>query len=487
MKTKFILPLLCFGAALGLGSCSDDNSFNNNVDFKLIPDDVASPLIKPDGFYFVNEDWFGHATGSINQIDARFTPLYNLEPPLTAEEIEYNKTEKDPTKHHTPLGVTSTVAGAYGDYYFIMSKQGNRLVVTDKDFKLVTKIQDIGGDGRSFVGVNQDKVYLSTLNGITILDISNKHNIHTVGQIAELSGQTGNMVYMDNKVFAIVQGKGLFIIDTTTDTVLEQLPGGYTQVTLDRNGQVWAAMGNTIQKINPYDIEQRQDFDISTAPINGTWFAWNPGALSSSMQTDHLYWTRGKQVIKFDTQNGTFEDIHELGNDKNGKVLSFYASGIRVDPVTDNLILDLFTGYGTNASYNYVRILTNTGVSVRPDIFLQDGDKNANINPENGYYWFPSMAFFQDNNAPEILTNQLVLKPDTSYEIDLSQIVSDPDTPIALATYTLESFPIDFGKISIVEDKLHITTALVHGRTSFKLKMNSNGKVVEKDIELWLN
>ncbi|MHC5309710.1 DUF5074 domain-containing protein [Myroides sp. LJL116] len=486
MKTKFILPLLCLGAALGLSSCSNEDNFNIDGDFKLVPDDVPTPLIQPDGFYFINEDWFGHAYGSINHIDANYGTTYNLELSHIFPDLpEETKTPDGKVEVHR-LGVTSTVAGAYNNYYFILSKQGNRLIVTDKDFKLVKKITDIGGDGRSFVGVNEDKVYLSTLNGITILDISDKNNIHTTTQIAGLSGQTGNMVYINNKVFAVVQGKGLFVIDTTTDTVLEQLAGNYTQVVLDRHGQVWAAMGNTIQKINPYDIEDKQDFDISGAPINATWFAWNPGSLSSSMQTDHLYWTKAKTVIKFDTQNGTFEQIHDLGSDKNGKPLSFYASGLKVDPVTDHLILDLFLGFGTDASYNYVRILDNTGVSLRPDIFLKDGDKKANINPENGYYWFPSMAFFQDNNAPEILTNQLILKPETEYEIDLEKIISDPDTPVALATVTIKSFPSDIGTIYAEQGKLFITTALIQGRTSFTIKVNSNGKIAEKEIELWI-
>ena len=51
------------------------------------------------------------------------------------------------------------------------------------------------------------------------------------GNIAGVTSMTGNMVYVDGKVYAVVQGKGLTIINTDTDTVIDTKAGGYTEET----------------------------------------------------------------------------------------------------------------------------------------------------------------------------------------------------------------------------------------------------------------
>ncbi len=458
--------------ALTFACNSDDNATRDDEGFRIIPPTAASPLIQPNGFYIVNEDWFGHDNGTVNFLDYSLQPQYRV----------YNAT--NPGKK---LGRTSTYATAYGDYYYFVSKQENRFVITDKNFKEVKSIEDINGDGRAFVGVSDTKGYISTGNGITVFDIK---NLTTTGTIAKVSGQVGNMVYTAGKVFAIVQNTGLVIIDTNTDELKMSLSGNYTQVTIDRHGVIWAGRDTELIRINPNDYNDIKNYDIAPSKIPGTWGAWNSGSLSASMKEDALYWISdagnwggGSKVGKFDTNTGTLNtDFHVLGNDTDGDKLSFYGAGLRVDPFNGDIVLLIKKdGWGDKGSYNWTRILSNTGAK-KGEVFMQGGSENN----MNGYYWFPSVPFFQDNNAPEILTNQIVLKPNKEFTVSLQELIVDQDSPFGLIEKTITNFDSTFGTAEIKGDDLVISTNEKIGKSSMTIRALSNGKLTEKEIEIWV-
>lgn len=458
--------------ALTFACNSDDNSTRDDEGFRIIPPTAATPLIKPTAFYIANEDWFGHDEGTVNQLDYALQPQYRI----------YRAANSG-----KKLGTTLAYATAYGDYYYFVSKQRNRFVVTDKNFKEVKTLEDINGDGRAFVGVSDSKGYISTGNGITIFDIK---NLKTAGTIADVAGQTGNMVYADGKVYAVVQGKGLVIIDTKTDEVKITLAGNYTQVTIDRHGVIWAGKEKELIRINPKDYNDIKSYDIAPSNIPGTWGAWNAGSLTASMQEDALYWVSdagawggGNKVGKFDTTTGTLNtEFHLLGNDADGNELAFYGAGLRVDPFNGDIVLLIKkNGWGPNGGYNWTRILSNSGAK-KGEIFMQGGEAND----KNGHYWFPSMPFFQDNNAPEILPNQIVLKPNKEFSVSIGEVIVDQDSPLGLIEKTITKFDSTFGTAVIENDKLIFNTNDKTGKSSITIRANSNGKVVEKDIELWV-
>ncbi|WP_121964571.1 DUF5074 domain-containing protein [Myroides sp. N17-2] len=460
LARSLVLSLLAFTVA-----CSSEDDNRNEDGFRIIPPSAATPLIQPTGFYIANEDWFGHDKGSVNFLDYGLNRKYRI-----YAEVNSGKS----------LGVTTTMGVAYGDNYYIVSKQGNRFVVTDKNFKEVKSFENIQGDGRAFVGVSDSKGYISTGAGITVYHINTKA---IGGKIDGISKQTGNMVYANGKVYAVVNGDGLVIINTDTDTIIEKLGGGYTQVTLDKDGIVWAGKGNEIVRINPKDKNDTKPYNIATAPINGTWGAWNPGSLSSSVKENALYWTKGANVVKFNTQTGELnEEFYTLGEDGFNKKLVFYGAGLRVDPVTDDLVLLVKrSGWGDNGSYNWTKIISNQGAS-KNQVFMEGG----NSNDQNGHYWFPSVPFFQDNNAPEILVNQIVLKPNKEFRVALKDIVIDQDSPYALIEKSVKNLENMFGYATIEGDELVIKTNENTGKTSMSMTVISNGKRLQKDIEIWV-
>lgn len=484
MKKLNYLSLITLTALLGLSSCSNEDNASHDSEFKFIPDDAPASFNEHNGFYILNEGWFGHDLGSVNQIDKHNNVLYDIFDKVNP--IPETKPGQEPEPQAT-LGLTSQFAGAYANYYFFISKMENSLVMTNKDFKVLDFHQDIMGQGRGFVGVSPEKIYVSTSKGITIVDLSTKDNMLVKGQIPEINSETGSMVYIHNLVYAVVKNQGLVVINTQNDQVLSKFDGNYTQVTLDRHGMVWASTENTLHQIDPNTPQElQQTIDISQAPLKAKWYAWTPGSLTASMQNDNIYWTSSDQVYKLNTQSLEFNSIYTLGQDKHGKDLEFIGAGLGINPLTGELILNIVrSGWGDNFAYNYVRFLDPNG-NYKTDIFLKSGDRPDNINAEGGYYWFPSMTFFQDNNKPQILSNQIITHAEKTFEIELDKIVVDADTPITWATYQIENNNENLAKIAIENNKLMIQTSSTKGKSSFTLSIISNGYQTQKTIELWV-
>ncbi|MDM1378419.1 DUF5074 domain-containing protein [Myroides marinus] len=473
MKKTILTRSLVFSLLAFTIACSSNDDNQNENGFKIIPPSQPSPLIQPSGFYIANEDWYSHDKGTINFLDYGLNRKYRI-----YREANNNKDS---------LGATTTMGVAFGENYYLVSKQFERFVVTDKNFKKVKVFSDINGDGRSFVGVSDTKGYISTQNGITIYHINSK----SIGQnIAGINSQTGNMVYVDGKVYASVQGVGLVIINTDTDMVIGTKPGKYNQVTLDKNGIVWAGKGKEIERINPKDDKDIKTYPITNAPIEGKWGAWSPGSMSPSMKEDAIYWIAndgawngGNKVVKFNTQTGELNsDFYTLGQDDMGNKLEFYGAGLRVDPVKDDLVLAIKrSGWGSNPSYNWTRIVSNTG-ALKGQVFMEGGT----VNEAKGYYWFPSIPFFQDNNAPEILVNQIVLKANKEFRVALKDIVVDQDSPYALIEKSVKNLENEFGYATIEGDELVLKPSSKIGKTAMSMTVISNGKKVQKNVEVWV-
>jgi len=113
-----------------------------------------------DGFFMVNEDWFGHTNGSVNLIKNDGTVNYRV----------YST-----VNNNQAFGATTQYGTIYGDKFYFISKQaadggdtqytpGGRLVIANaQTMQKIAGFNTIGSaDGRSFVGVNEHKGYIGT-------------------------------------------------------------------------------------------------------------------------------------------------------------------------------------------------------------------------------------------------------------------------------------------------------------------------------------
>lgn len=439
-------------------SCSSDDVTVQPLTKDQLVFTVPTTPIQPNGFYITNEDWFGHSNGTVNFFSYDLVADYRV-----FQQKNSGKT----------LGATTQFATNFGNYYYFVSKQENRLVVTDKQLKEVKALKDIQGDeqGRAFVGVTPSKGYISTSKGITIFDIE---TLTTTTKIAGINSETGSMVTVNNKVYAVVQQIGLVVINALTDTVEKTYEGNYSHVTIDAKGIVWAGRGTELVKINPF-TEEEKIIDVSAVTIPNYPVAWHAGSLTASMKSNSLYWaTTTKQLVKFDTETESLTvDFYNLGKDAEGNDLDLYGAGIRVDPFTDNIVA---TAIGNSYNKNWVRLISPAGQFIK-EAFLLDGTTG-----ENGYYWFPAVPFFQDNHTPEVLLTEVNTKPNQTIEVPLNKIAIDQDSPFQLISIQAHSADTALLEVNIVENTLLINTKQNINTTYFTIDLVSNGKKTSKKI-----
>lgn len=452
----------------------DGTESTNNYNVK--EDDQPYSVQNAEGFYIVNEDWFGHSNGSLNYFSKNGDSY----------EQHYRVFRKE--NPEIELGITTCFGAIWGNYIYLISKQGNRLVIADAEtLKLKHLETDLGGDGRSFVGIDEKKVYIGYNGGIRPFDIDNM----TLGNsINGISGQIGNMCMSSGKVFAVSQSN-LYVIDAMTDELLQNIPGSYNSLVVSKDGSVWVATSDKFVIYNPENMESTNLDYPNEAKVAGTWGAWNPGSLCSSTQNNVLYWTIGggmfggaNTICRYDIDSNTANtSFYQIPEDEDGYERAFYGAGLRVDPLSDNLVLQCYRkGFGESYSYNWLFILDNKG-EITTSFAVADDSKSL---IGNGYYWFPTMPVFKDANKPQILLNQIIVPANSKTEIDLTEKIIDYDntfSSIIKRVYMSDNNKLQ-ASLSIIGNNLSIEAGNTDGSGNFTLSVVSNGVLVEKEIEL---
>lgn len=429
------------------------------------------------GFFIVNEEWFGHTNGSVNFLDNNGTTEYRV----------YSS-----ANNNHAFGATTQYGTIYGDKFYFVSKQeadfgdtqytpGGRLVVANaQTMEKLASFNDIGGgDGRSFVGVNEHKGYIGASNGIFVFNIDNL----TIGNIIPgtegtdlYSEQIGNLIRTSKHVYAVKQGVGILVIDPNTDTVIHTVAGDFDSVVQAKDGSIWAIQQQAVVNINVVTFAT-QSYNIPTSTYLSSWGAWTAGSFAASNTENVLYWFKagavwgiGSEVVRFDVATKAFNESfitipgQQAGVDKQ----SPYGSALRVNPVTGELIVNT-----TNSQYNknWVHIYNTSGTL-------------TNTRSLTDYYWFPALTVFPDNTAPTVnntLPSQVTVGNNTT--IDLKTVVSDTDNFNVAIVKSIKSN----SNSSVVSAEINandelVLTPLSAGTADIVIKFNSNGKLVEKTL-----
>lgn len=442
-----------------------------------------------DGWFILNEDWFGHDNGSINFYSTKDNKMYYR----VFREENNGKT----------LGVTSQFAQIYADKMFIMSKQaasgnGGRLVVADATtMKELASIDEIGGDGRAFAGVSPEKGYLGTSSGIYPLNLTD----YTVGELISgtqsegnvYSGQIGEMVRMGDYLYAAAQNTGVLVIDIESDAVVRtiDLPSVIT-IFATADGQLYAA-----NKDDEAEFVRIDTTDFSTEAINvqhesdnvkmtDSWGSWRRGMYAVAADGNAIYYavsSYGTRILRYDFDTATLDyDFLILPEAENSKGqmsgMTLYGSGIALDPVTDKLILTT-----TGASFKF-----NSNWMLTADPATGEVEKICLL---DDYYWFPAMTLFPDNAEPEwtdelpaLLTFDILdnLIPEAE-QFDLNGMAADDDHPSWQIRYSLSAEDENIATVTrTAQGKYEVEAAGNAGTSNLIFRAESNGKVAEKVI-----
>ncbi len=436
----------CVDAYVFLSS-SLENVYDGNLEYLPATVDYTK------GTFIVNEDWTGRKNGSVNFLSYDGTWEYN---------------------HLQDLGVTSCYGTFFGNRFYVISKQagnGGRITICDANStRIIGKIDEIGGDGHSFCGVDEHKAYVSTSRGIYTLNLDEL----TVGAAvknadggdAEL-GECGNMVRLGDYVYATEYGKSLRIIDCNTDRIVATISSAKVySITMSKDGQLWVSTDKGISRVN---TESRQLEEIalpSGVSVPAKSFAWTPDGFCASLQNNVLYWTSATgwntyKVYKYDITTNEAKLIIDLTNDPENR--SIYGCSFRVDTKTDNLYLTAAVGY--NNDYK-VRRYDADGKQLA-EYVMDDKDKN---------YWFPGMFVFPDTEDPIVSNiNAVNVEENKNVVVDLDNVCSDADNFQAAIVKTVNSVADKNVATATVKNGKLVVTGVKAGNTSVTLNFCSNG------------
>lgn len=453
------------------------------------------------GTFIVNEDWYGHQNSTLNF--------------LTDDgEWVYRVIQKE--NPGVEIGATAQYGAIYGDKFFVMAKQpkdpgasitGGRITVCDaKTMKVLKQIENIAvddkgssiADGRGFLGVDEHKAYVGSSNGIYVLDLDSLKITGSVSGAGNDSddpyqqlygGQIGNMVRVNDRVFAVHQKNGLLIINPATDEVEKTVEApegwGFGSVVLSKDGNLWLSLAASsgsgqadtrIVKLNPATLEQTiiECPEGIFGPAN-TWYAWTPDCFCASKQNNVLYWNggnsswfSGKTIYKYDIDSNTFSTFIDYNNDPDG--WQIYGCSFRVNPVTDEAIVSLYKGYG-DPTY-VVRKYNNEGKQTAEYSMISN-------------YWFPSLPVFPDNEAPVVADiSPVSITTEDSTTVSLKDVATDADNMDAAIVKTVKKVSDEKVLKAEMADGDLVITPLKAGKADITIQINSNGKLAETVVSV---
>lgn len=453
------------------------------------------------GTFIVNEDWYGHQNSTLNFLTDDGEWIYRV--------IQ----KENPG---VEIGATAQYGAIYGDKFFVMAKQpkdpgasitGGRITVCDaKTMKVLKQIENIAvddkgssiADGRGFLGVDEHKAYVGSSNGIYVLDLDSLKITGCVSGAGNDSddpyqqlygGQIGNMVRVNDRVFAVHQKNGLLIINPATDEVEKTVEApegwGFGSVVLSKDGNLWLSLAASsgsgqadtrIVKLNPATLEQTiiECPEGIFGPAN-TWYAWTPDCFCASKQNNVLYWNggnsswfSGKTIYKYDIDSNTFSTFIDYNNDPDG--WQIYGCSFRVNPVTDEAIVSLYKGYG-DPTY-VVRKYNNEGKQTAEYSMISN-------------YWFPSLPVFPDNEAPDVADiSPVSITTEDSTTVSLKDVATDADNMDAAIVKTVKKVSDEKVLKAEMADGDLVITPLKAGKADITIQINSNGKLAETVVSV---
>lgn len=433
------------------------------------------PVDYTQGLFLVNEDWYGWDNGTVNFLTSDGRWVYRA----------FRRENPGET-----LGVTTQYGTIYGGCFFFVSKQANstagtstggRLVVADAlTLKKVAAFDEIGGDGRSFVGVDEHTAYIGTSSGITRLDLESMSLGETIagtgGEGGLYAGQIGAMVRAGGYVFAAKQAVGVLVIDATTHTLYTtiDLPIIST-LTLGRDGGVWAADATSLVRIDVATLETRSRLLPDDCRVSSTWGAWNAGSLCAAYRNNFLYFAneKGNQIARYHIPTDELDaDFFTLPDQNKAYVQQFQGAGLRVDPRNDHLIVTATqSGYLSHYMNNWVHVVDGLSGELLGTVELEP------------YYWFPALPVFPDNEAPVIALADELSVGEEPVKVSLLEVVSDADNLSAAIVSTVEVEDTSIATARISGYDLTVS-GVKPGDTWLTLTVNSNGKKATRTVDV---
>lgn len=332
---KFKNQLLAGLLIIAFASCKKDAA---------IIDDVKSSGKYDNGFFIVNEGWFGHGTGEVNFYDYSSGKLTDS---LFKRE--------NPDKNLNPITSTLQFGALYNGKIYLVSKVNGPMVAVDATtFKETGRIEAKGGnDWRAFIGLDANTGLLSSSSGVYVLNLN---NMTANTKLAASAGQVGDMLKAGNYIYTHSQTDGAVIYNATDFSLVKKIKGirlGFSQTP---NGRVWYASDKFLYSADPATLST--DSVALTFTGNASWGAWHSSSMVASTKENAVYILKtgsfggGSDIYKYISGNTASLDKAFASLPANQ---IFYGKGVGFDAKLNQVVItSVQTGFGQNYAINHL-------------------------------------------------------------------------------------------------------------------------------------
>jgi len=368
-------PALVFSTFFVSCTKNLDQQFQPQLQSSSTAKSSLTPLVTgaySNGFYLINEGWYGHGTGEVN--------FYSYATGTLQDSVFG---VANPTKNLNPATSTLQFGTIFNGKIYLVSKAGGPLVVADEG-TLVESARiaaSSSNDWRAFVGIDATHALVSSQTGIYPLTLPSLA-VGTKLAGSSISGQVGDMIKSGNFVFTLSASAGCVILNSS-NTIVKTIAGVAVGFTKTTDGAVWCAGGTTLTRIDPTTLATT----TVTLPFTAydSWAAWHPGSIVASTSQNAVFivangtWQGGTTIYKYVVGSPSSLSTPFVTIPSTRQT---YGAGIGYDASNDHLVVtEVQAGGTTNYSVNDLVIYNATTGALISDL------------PYNGY-WFPTIMVF---------------------------------------------------------------------------------------------
>jgi len=319
-------------ATLIITSCSKDDN------------QVTLPPSGPyaNGFFILNEGWYGHEAGSVN--------FYGY----GADTLQQFAFATANAGSAPTLGSATLEDGAIiGDRLFLVSKVGGPITVADAaTLKQVGQITLEGADFRSIAALNEHIAVVSSGSKIYTIDL----DALTISQEPVFSGNNIKKLLVKGDYLLASDNQGVDIIKISDWKLAAHFDGPTEGYVSTPDGKVYGAGSDLLISINAATQDTTQ-IKLSQ-PIWVNNYTYNPPSLVSSSKENAVFY-----IATPTSGYGSTTIFKYISGDPNSLKTpfitlpageTFYNTGLAYDKRNDQIITWSITGYGESDS-NFLR------------------------------------------------------------------------------------------------------------------------------------
>ena len=294
------------------------------------------------GFFLINEGWFGHEPGDVNFYRNGEDSVY-----------QYVFQRNNPGK---TLGTTTDYGAIYNDKMYLVSKQGAFVVADPGTMKETGRIDQLPAAANSFCGVNDNTGLIGTADGVYPVNLQ---TLSVGDKLSSVGGQIGGMIQAGAYVLVMSQSDGIVALNSNDFSLAKQLSAADVGFAMTPDGTVWAGQGKYLFAIHP----QTLTVDTIDVPfdINGSWGAWNAGMLSASTVENAVFigktnvWgAGGNEIYKYAAGNPASLQTPFITIPAGRELIG---AAVRYNPGNNTVVVtDVKSGYGQNYADNALYI-----------------------------------------------------------------------------------------------------------------------------------